>query len=307
MDGEAVEQVRRFQRTVTQRIGVLHDEYLARGRSLGASRLLWEIGAESADSDGDRGDGRDGCDIRTLRARLDLDSGYLSRLLRALEAEGLVTTEPDPGDKRVRNVRLTAAGELERKVLDQRSDEHAWSLLVALNEGQRARLVEAMGTVERLLTAGLVEIAPEDAAGPDAQRCLAAYYAELGERFDDGFDPALGLPAGAPEMSPPAGVFVVGRLRGEPIACGGLKLHGREPAEIKRMWVAPAARGLGVARRLLAALEDEARRRSITVLRLETNKNLTEAIALYKSSGFVEIAPYNDEHYAHHWFEKHLD
>jgi len=100
---------------------------------------------------------------------------------------------------------------------------------------------------------------------------------------------------------------VVGRLRGEPIACGGLKLHGREPAEIKRMWVAPSARGLGVARRLLAALEDQARQHGIATLRLETNKNLTEAITLYRSSGFAEIAPYNDEHYAHHWFEKHLD
>jgi ribosomal protein S18 acetylase RimI-like enzyme len=303
MDVEAVEQVRRFQRTVTQRIGVLHDEYLSRGRSLGASRLLWEVGVVRGDGsvDGDR------CDIRTLRSRLDLDSGYLSRLLRALEGEGLVTTEPDADDKRVRNVALTDAGAVERKVLDQRSDEMAWSLLAALNEGQRARLVEAMDTVERLLTAGLVEITVEDAAGPDAQRCLAAYYAELRVRFDDGFDPALGLPAGAPEMSPPAGLFVVGRLRGEPVACGGLKLHGRDPAEIKRMWVAPAARGLGVARRLLAALEDQARQRGIATVLLETNKNLTEAIALYRSSGFVEVAPFNDEHYAHHWFEKHLD
>lgn len=294
MDAGAVERVRTFQRTVTQRIGVLHDEYLARGRSLGASRVLWEIGP-------------DGHDVRALRARLDLDSGYLSRLLRSLEGEGLVTTEPGPADKRVRTVRLTGAGAVERKVLDQRSDEVAWSLLASLNGGQRARLVEAMGTVERLLTAGLVEIELDDAASADAQRCLAAYYAELGERFEDGFDPALGLPAGAPEMTAPAGLFLVGRLRGEPIACGGLKLHSREPAEIKRMWVAPSARGLGVARRLLAALEDQARKRGITTLRLETNRTLKEAIALYRSSGFVEIAPYNDEHYAHHWFEKHLD
>jgi DNA-binding MarR family transcriptional regulator/GNAT superfamily N-acetyltransferase len=293
MDVDAVGQVRSFQRTVTQRIGVLHDEYLARGRTLGASRVLWEIGPE-------------GHDVRSLRARLDLDSGYLSRLLRSLEAEGLVATEPDPADKRVRTVRLTEAGAVERKVLDQRSDEAAWSLLSSLNDGQRARLVEAMGAVERLLTAGLVEIGLEDAAGDDAQRCLAAYYGELEVRFDDGFDPALGLPAGAPEMTPPAGLFLVGRLRGEPIACGGLKLHGRGPAEIKRMWVAPAARGLGVARRLLAALEDQARRHGVGVLRLETNQALTEAITLYRSSGFVEIEPYNDERYAHHWFEKRL-
>jgi DNA-binding MarR family transcriptional regulator len=293
MDVDAVAQVRSFQRAVTQRIGVLHDEYLARGRSLGASRVLWEIGAG-------------GTDVRALRSRLDLDSGYFSRLLRALEAEGLVTTEPGPGDRRVRTVRLTAAGRDERDVLDRRSDEAAWMLLAALNDRQRARLVDSMRTVEQLLTAGLIEIAVEDAASEAGQRCLAAYYAELGDRFEDGFDPALGLPAGAPEMTPPAGLFLVGRLRGEPIACGGLKLHGSDPAEIKRMWVAPSARGLGVARRLLAALEDQARRRGITILRLETNRTLKEAIALYRSSGFAEIAPYNDEHYAHHWFEKLL-
>jgi DNA-binding MarR family transcriptional regulator len=289
----AIGHVRSFSRSVTQRIGVLHDEYLARGRSLGASRVLWEIGPA-------------GSDARSLRARLDLDSGYLSRLLRTLEAEGLVVTEPDPGDKRVRTVRLTEAGRAEQVEVDRGSDDVAWSLLEPLNDGQQAQLIEAMATVERLLTAGLVDIVAEDAFGPDAQRCLDAYYAELKVRFDDGFDPSLGIPAGAPEMSPPGGLFLIARLRGEPIACGGLKLHGREPAEIKRMWVAPDARGLGVARRLLGALESQARAHDASALRLETNRTLTEAIALYRSSGFVEIAPYNDELYAHHWFEKPL-
>jgi DNA-binding MarR family transcriptional regulator len=297
MDGRnraaAIGHVRSFSRSVTQRIGVLHDEYLARGRSLGASRVLWEIGP-------------DGSDARSLRARLDLDSGYLSRLLRTLEAEGLVVTEPDPGDKRVRTVRLTEAGRAEQVGLDRASDAVAWSLLEPLDDRQQDRLMDAMATVERLLTAGLIEISVDDAFGPDAQRCLDAYYSELVDRFEDGFDPALGLPAGAPEMSPPDGLFLVGRLRGEPIACGGLKLHGHDPAEIKRMWVSPDARGLGVARRMLGALEDQARARGAEVVRLETNRTLTEAIAMYRSSGFVEIEPYNDERYAHHWFEKKL-
>ena len=77
MTAEMVAQVRRFNRTVTQRIGVLNDNYLASDRSLGQNRLLWEIGV-------------DGCDIRSLRERLDLDSGYVSRLLRALEIGGHV-------------------------------------------------------------------------------------------------------------------------------------------------------------------------------------------------------------------------
>src|SRR6476659_6912521 len=111
----ATQQVRSFNRTVTQRVGALNDQYLARGRPLGASRVLWEIGD-------------DGTDLRTLRVRLDLDSGYLSRLVRSLEEDGLVALEPSADDKRVRTVRITKAGKAERKVLDRRSDELARSL-----------------------------------------------------------------------------------------------------------------------------------------------------------------------------------
>src|SRR5215469_1200892 len=97
MDTSMIGQVRRFNRTVTQRIGALDDAFLARGRPLGQARVLWEIGL-------------DGWDVRLLRARLDLDSGYLSRLLRALEDDGLITVEPSGADKRVRTARLTGHG-----------------------------------------------------------------------------------------------------------------------------------------------------------------------------------------------------
>src|SRR3954447_23166269 len=139
----ATQRVRSFNRTVTQRVGALHDEYLARGRPLGASRVLWEVGEEPVD-------------VRALRARLDLDSGYLSRLLRALEGEGLVVVAPGTGHRRVRTVRLRPAGRAERAVLDRESDALADSLLAPLGDAQRERLVDAMATVERLLTAGLV-------------------------------------------------------------------------------------------------------------------------------------------------------
>src|SRR3954447_997179 len=104
----ATQRVRSFNRTVTQRVGALHDEYLARGRPLGASRVLWEVGEGPVD-------------VRALRARLDLDSGYLSRLLRALEGEGLVVVAPGSGDRRVRTVRLTPAGRAARALLDRGS------------------------------------------------------------------------------------------------------------------------------------------------------------------------------------------
>jgi DNA-binding MarR family transcriptional regulator len=293
MDQAMISQVRGFNRIVTQRVGALNDRFLARDRSLGEARLLWEIGAE-------------GRDVRYLRALLELDSGYLSRLLRSLEAAGLVTVGPKESDKRVRIARLTPSGLAERAVLDQRSDELAASLLAPLNASQRARLVVAMGEVERLLTAAMVEAAPTDPAHPHAQRCLHAYFSELDRRFDAGFDPALSIPADLEELRPPAGLLLVATLRADPIGCGALKFHGQEPAEIKRMWVAESVRGFGVGRRLLTELEDRAAEHGARTVRLETNKALTEAISLYRSAGYIEVPPFNDEPYAHHWFEKQI-
>src|SRR5215217_3836249 len=188
MDQATVRSVRSFNRTVTQRLGVLQDEYLGRGRPLGASRVLWEVS-------------EDGTDLRALRTALDLDSGYLSRLIRSLEADGLV-------------------------------------------------LVEPMFAVERLLTAGLVHVAVEDPTSDAARSCIESYFRELDERFEHGFDPSQTTSADADELVEPAGLFIVARLREEPIGCGALKFESAEPPEIKRMWVAPAARRLGVGRRI---------------------------------------------------------
>lgn len=293
MDAGQISQVRRFNRTVTERVGVLHDHYLGRGRPIGEARLLWEIGEQ-------------GQDVRRLRQRLGLDSGYLSRLLRSLESDGLVTVKPQPWDKRVRTVRLTDAGRAERATLDQCSDALAASLLRPLNTAQRARLVAAMAEVGRLLTAATVTLHAVDPDHPDAQHCLRSYFTELHERFETGFDPALSLLPSAGELRPPYGEFLIARLHGEPIGCAGLKLPPGAPAEIKRMWVAPHARGLGVGRRFLAELEARAARHGCEVLRLDTNKTLTAAINLYRSHGFEEVAAFNDEPYAHHWFEKQI-
>src|SRR5262245_54216726 len=287
-----LEQVRSFNRVVTQSIGALQDHYLSRNLPLGAARVLWEVG--------------DGCEVRELRARLDLDSGYSSRLLRSLEAAGFVTVRPSPTDGRVRSVRLTGAGRRERDLLDRRSDELAQTLLAPLNEAQRERLVAAMAEVERLLTASVVRIDVVDPEEPAAAYCLGEYYAELGRRFDDGWDHAVSIAATPEQLRPPAGLFAVATLHGTAVGCGALKFHGRRPAELKRMWVAPPARGLGLGRRLLSELERLAQDHGAHVLRLETNHNLTEAIALYHSAGYREVAPFNDEPYAHHWFEKRL-
>jgi DNA-binding MarR family transcriptional regulator/GNAT superfamily N-acetyltransferase len=293
MSRAMVADVRRFNRTVTERVGALNDRYLGRDRALGEARLLWDIG-------------RGGAELRTLRARLGLDSGYLSRLVRSLEDAGLVTVTPSASDRRTRLARLTAAGRAERRLIDRHSDELAASLLEPLNGAQRGELVEAMRKVERLLTAGIVELRETDPAQADAQRCLAAYFAELNRRSETGFDPAAGVTAEPHELRPPAGVLLLAYLHGEPIGCGALKHDRPGVSDIKRMWVSESVRGLGIGRRMLAALEARAAADGARLVRLDTNHNLVEAIAMYRAAGYVQVARFNDEPFADHWFEKRL-
>lgn len=293
MEDSQIQQVRRFNRAVTRRIGVLNDDYLGRGRPLAESRLLFEIG-------------RDGADVRDLRARMMLDSGYLSRLLRALEAQGLVRMQSSKGDARVRRAVLTAKGRREVATLDDRSQALAHSLLTPLGTSQRERLVAAMAEVERLLRASSVEIRVADPSSDDAVACIDAYLGELDARFEGGFDATRSVSADPSELVPPRGVFVIARLDDTAIGCGGLKVTGPGAGEIKRMWVSPDARGLGIAQRLLEALEAHAATMHLHVLRLDTNASLTEARALYARNGYAEIPAYNDNPYADHWFEKRL-
>lgn len=294
MDARQVEQVRSFNRAVTRRIGVLTDDYLGRGRPLAESRLLFEIG-------------RAGAEVRELRARLSLDSGYLSRMLRSLEAQGIARSQPAPGDARVRRVTLTAKGRREFDVLDRRSQELADTLLAPLPDTQRQRLVAAMTEVERLMRAAAVTVEVADPLDADAVACIDAYLAELAVRFESGFDPGRGPSADPHELVPPSGLFLLARLDGQPLGCAALKRIAASVGEIKRMWVSPSARGLGIAQRLLDALERHAGKMGMSVLRLDTNRTLTEARALYARNGYREIPPYNDNPYADHWFEKALE
>ena len=293
MDMPLVEQVRRFNRVMTERVGALNDHFLGRNHPLGEARLLWEIGEQEAS-------------IRELRRRLSLDSAYVSRLLRSLEKQGLVVVKRSEHDGRVGLVQLTGAGLRERIELDQRADAFARSMLEPLSENQRLKLGAAMAQVERLLLASMVQIAVADPTTQDAQWCIQQYFTELNEHFEMGFDPALSISAYAHELTPPAGLLLVARLRDEPVGCGALKFHENAIGELKRMWVAPQVRGLGLGRRLLLALEHEAREAGMTILHLETNHTLTEAIELYRHSGYREVEAFNDEPYAQHWFEKRL-
>jgi GNAT superfamily N-acetyltransferase len=163
-----------------------------------------------------------------------------------------------------------------------------------------------MAEVERLLRASSVQITICDPRHPDARSCVRAYISELSRRFDEGFDPGLSISADDTELTWPAGLFLLATLHDEPAGCGALKFHRDAPAEIKRMWVAQAMRGTGLGRRILAELEAHAAAAGARTVRLETNRTLGEAIGLYRSAGYREVAAFNDEPYAHHWFEKPL-
>ncbi len=285
--------VRSFYRALTLRVGVFTDRFLGRERPLALSRLLFEIG-------------RDGADVRELRARLDLDSGYLSRMLRALEGDGLIAVAPLESDLRSRRASLTAAGLKEVQELDRLGDRFAEGTLEPLSDAERTRLVAAMSEVEKLLNLSFTRISIEDPDSADVKWCLERYFTELGERFDGGFNAHQSIPADTANLRPPRGAFLVARLDGRPVGCGALM--GTEPGvgSIKRMWVSREVRGSGVGRRLLLALEKEAAGFGMTQLRLETNRSLHEAQALYRRNGYQEVPAFNDEPHAHYWFEKRI-
>jgi len=148
----------------------------------------------------------------------------------------------------------------------------------------------------------MVLLRPEPAAAADSQWMLEQYFAEIDERFDSGLDRDNVLTTDPDEITPPAGLFLAGRLGGQPVACGVLKIVEPGVADIKRMWVSEQVRGRGVGRRLLQRLVAEARAMGLRRVQLETNRVLTEAIALYRSEGFTEVDAFNSEPHAHHWF-----
>lgn len=142
---------------------------------------------------------------------------------------------------------------------------------------------------------------------PVCEELLTRYIGELEERFGHDFDVTRASPPGEHDFDPPCGVFVVGRLGGRPIACGGVRTLEPGVAEIRRMYVDPSARGRGVGRAVLVALESSARQMGHTVMRLDTASELHEAHRLYEGAGYVTVPAYNDNEFAARWYEKRLE
>ncbi|PKW09588.1 transcriptional regulator, MarR family with acetyltransferase activity [Streptomyces sp. 1222.5] len=287
---DAVAALRRFNRYFTRRIGALDDHYLGQDRPLGEARLLFEIG--------------EGVSLRELRGRLGLDAGYLSRMVKALEAQGLVRVGVPPHDNRLRVIEPTPAGRAEVAEQHRRADAHAAGLLEGLDPARRAELTAALTTAERLLRLAAITVEVVDGASPAALACLDAYAADIDARFPEGFDKAaLVRPE---EVTGDAGAFLVAYEEKRTVGCGALRRLEPGVGEIRHVWVHPRARRLGLARRLLSGLEREARARGLDAVRLDTHAELTEAQAMYRACGYTEIPAYDDNVYASHWFEKRL-
>ena len=283
--------VRRFNRAVTSEVGALDTSFLGRGRSLGAARVLNAIG---------HGHG----DVAAIRDYLGLDSGLMSRLLRGLEEEGLVETVANPDDARRRVAQLTRRGRREFDAYEAFSNAQAEAMIA--RHPRRDDLLAAMDLVASALGRARVSIVEMDPRADEARYCLGEYYAELARRFEKGFDVSLSRDPDAKDMIRPRGAFLVAMSDELPIGCVGLKGSGGDTAEVKRLWIAPSARGLGLSKRLMEATEAAARELKIKVLRLDTNRALPEAIALYRNSGWTEIDRFNDDPYPDYFFEKVL-
>ena len=287
--------VRRFNRSYTQRIGVLDDSFLGLGMPLGPARLLFEIGAAPAAWP---------LTTQALRERLGLDSGYLSRLLRRLEEEGLVNVIPDPGDRRRRQVSLTEAGRERWKELERRSDDQARLIVDPLTDRQRERLARALSEADLLVRAATVRFEPVDPASPAARDVVGRYFAEIGRRF--GFDPSGETEKDACSSSPRRACSSWRCSDGEPVACGGLQAiaprRRRAQAHVgpRRL----ARRGPRV--KPAASPGGPGPRARPRIVRLDTNAALAEAIGMYQRAGYRAIDRYNDNPWATHFFEKRL-
>ncbi len=291
MKQDQINRVRKFNRAVTAEVGALEDSFLNRGRPLGSARVLNAIGHGHQQ-------------VSALRAYLKLDTGLLSRMLRGLEAEGLVETTPSPEDRRSRISRLTEKGQEEFDIYETLSDEKASSILAGHKNADR--LLEAMDIVTIALSRDQIVFEETDYASDMATYCLNAYAEEISQRvssvftLEDSGEPDLW------QMKHPHGTFVIARLEDLPVGCVGIKGEGGGFGEVKRMWITPAARGLGLGRKLMTYAENASRALGISTLRLDTNSVLSEAVGLYQSMGWVEIDPFNDNPYPDKFFEKQL-
>ncbi len=286
MSGE-LERLRRFNRLLTQRIGLLDERYLGSPLPFAQARLLYEVAVLAP------------LGTNHLRRLLAVDGAALSRGLSALDARRLVRRRVDPANARNRIVGITASGRKLLASLDVRADHRVAAMIAGLAGGERRRLADAVDETRRLLLCARVGIERRADRDPDVRAAQAAYLAEIARRFGRPLDPWNQGP-----VVPAVSLLLVDGRR--PVGCGAVREIEPDLGEIKRMWLHPDVRGLGLGARLLEALEFAARQAGHREVRLDTNERLGEAIALYEAAGYRRIGRYNDNPDATHFYAKRL-
>jgi DNA-binding MarR family transcriptional regulator/GNAT superfamily N-acetyltransferase len=282
-----VQDVRAFNRFYTGVIGALdYGRHLYAPYTLTESRVLYELAQVPH---------LDAVDLRTL---LDLDAGYLSRILNKFEDAGLIERGPSQSDPRRRRVRLTARGREAAALLDERARETVGAMLDTVAPADRPRLAEAMRTVQQVLGEDgdrseevvLREPRPGD-LGWIVQRNAALYAAEYGWNADYEGLVARIVADFAEDHDPHLERVWIAERAGRPVGCV-MCVRDDAPgtARLRLLLVEPEARGHGIGDRLVRAVIDFARGVGYRDLVLWTNDVLSGARRIYQRHGFVLVA-----------------
>ena len=274
-----VDAVRRFNRFYTRRVGALQPGYLGSPFPLPQARVLYELGQRGEST------------ASALGAELDLDPGYLSRLLHGLRRQGLVQGEASREDARRVRLSLTAKGRKAYQQLDARSRDEVAGMLGRLAAPEQARLVSALQAVESVLESKshpeitLRSHRPGD-MGWVVHRHGALYFQEYG--WDERFE---ALVAGiakdfVDDFDPERERCWIAEMGGEPVGSVFVVKQNRTTAKLRLLLVEPEARGRGVGKRLVAECVAFARQKGYRKLVLWTQSNLEPARAIYKAAGF---------------------
>ncbi len=274
--------VRAFNRFYTRRIGVLDEAHLGGGFTLGEGRVLYELAHA------------DGLTAKRLGEMLDLDGGYLSRILRRFEATGLLERRPDPKDGRSSSLHLTPSGREAFVRLNARSEAQVAGMLAALDEDRRARLTDALRTVGGLLAPTATQVPAEIVLRPHrvgdmgwiVQRHAELYAEERG--WGPLFEALIAEVCGdfLRNFDPARERCWIAEQAGERMGCIFLVKGEGRTAKLRLLLVEPAARGLGLGRRMTAECIAAARVLGYEELTLWTQSVLTTARRIYAEAGF---------------------
>jgi DNA-binding MarR family transcriptional regulator/GNAT superfamily N-acetyltransferase len=294
-DDAAVAAVRAFNRFYTNMIGLLRGKYLGTPYSLTEARLLFELAQ------------RDASEVADLRRTVDIDAGYLSRILTRFESDGLITRERSAADGRRQVIRLTAAGRAAVAGLDARSVRQTSDMLAAVRDDDRRRLLEAM----RVITGVLSESRPPRGylirpPGPGdmgwvVQRNAALYAEEFG--WDASYEALVARIVAdyVDHRDPEAEAAWIAEVDGAPAGCVFCVRENATTARLRLLLVEPWARGLGIGSRLVEEVLRFARRAGYSGITLWTNDVLADARRIYQRAGFTL-----DDETRHHGFGQNL-